>query len=100
MSTNIYLNGSVQFRSNKTLRGGAVFFQSHSFLIISEIASVLFGHCRAYTYGGAIYITKDSSDDGLCSIQFKRNDTSKFKQLTFIDNEASNHGIVPFIQVY
>ena len=91
-STNIYLNGSVQFRSNKALRGGAIFLQPHSFLIISEIAGVLFHHCRAFTYGGAIYITKDSSDDGLCPIQFERNDTSKAKQLTFIDNEARNHG--------
>ena len=92
LSTNIYLNGSVQFHTNKALRGGAIFLQSHSFLIISEIASVLFHHCRAYTYGGAIYITKDSSDDGLCPIQFERNDTSKVKQLTFIDNRAKNHG--------
>ena len=91
-STNIYLNGSVQFRTNKALRGGAIFLQSHSFLIVSEIARVLFRHCRAYTYGGAIYITKDSSDDGLCPIQFERNDTSKAKQLTFIDNRARNHG--------
>ena len=92
LSTNIYLNSSVQFRSNTALRGGAIFLQSHSFLIISEIASVLFYHCRAFTYGGAIYITKDSSDDGLCPIQFERNDTSKAKQLTFIDNRARNHG--------
>ena len=91
-STNIYLNGSVQFLTNKASRGGAIFLQSHSFLIISEIASVLFHHCRAFTYGGAIYITKDSSDDGLCPIQFERNDTSEVKQLTFIDNRARNHG--------
>ena len=91
-STNIYLNGSVQFHSNKASRGGAIFLQSRSFLIISEIASVLFHHCRAFTYGGAIYITKDSSDDGLCPFQFQRNDTFKAKQLTFIDNQARNHG--------
>ena len=91
-STNMYLNGSVQFHFNYALRGAAIFLQSHSFLIISEIASVLFTHCRAFTYGGAIYITTDSSDDGLCPIQFERNDTSKVKQLTFIDNRARNHG--------
>ena len=88
-STNIYLNGSIRFDLNRSLKGGALFLQSQSFLIVGRTANVLFIHNTAYTYGGAIYTTADSSDDGLCPFYFENDETS---EVTFTDNIAFKNG--------
>ena len=92
-STNIYINGSIAFDKNRSLKGGAIYLQSHSFLVVSETANVLFIRNKAYTYGGAIYTTNDNSDDGLCPFHFEKDDFNETsKQLTFTNNTAFTNG--------
>ena len=91
----IFLSGTIRFGTNRSLKGGAIFLQSHSSLIVSETANVLFIENVAYTYGGAIYTTNNDVDDDLCPFQFQNDNfdvTSNLKQLTFINNTANKNG--------
>ena len=92
---NIFLSGTIRFGKNRGLKGGAICLQSHSSLIVSETANVLFIENVAYTYGGAIYTTNDDVDDDPCPFQFQNDNfdaTSNSKQLTFINNTANKNG--------
>ena len=73
-STDVYISGTVIFRHNSALIGGALYLQDNSLLFLTEKVNATFQNNSAIESGGAISIEPDRGPH--CAVQIVTNDTS------------------------
>ncbi len=99
-SSEIYLQGLVEFKHNRAAMGAAILLRSNSFLVFGENSTVLFENNLVYENGGAIYSVERGTEDNYCIIQIdssKHNITEANIQINVRGNRA--HGSGPFAYV-